>query len=331
MKERYREIDVLKGFSIFLMMFDHVGWGGGVHTYIQSFHMPLFFIVSGFLWKSGGQSTKKIAIGKARKMLVPYAFFSTLYLTIQACEACFERTNQSMIMTLKAVVFYPTDMSNMPFAPALWFLPCFWLSNSIYALLDRLFGKRKWIPIFVLTTTGMAYSSLSDVMLPWCIEPMLVALFFMYLGEQIKEYKNTLYAWLENWWVLIILLCMEAVLAFINGSCDMRSARYHNCILYLINAVTGTVCYWGISRKAIDIMPTYIINVICYLSINSMVFLCTNQVFISIFYKVMNKISVVNTDILTVFKFSCLLFTLIACSGLNSLLLKSRFRFAIGR
>ena len=264
-------------------------------------------------------------------MLVPYAFFSTLYLTIQACEACFERTNQSMIMTLKAVVFYPTDMSNMPFAPALWFLPCFWLSNSIYALLDRLFGKRKWIPIFVLTTTGMAYSSLSDVMLPWCIEPMLVALFFMYLGEQIKEYKNTLYAWLENWWVLIILLCMEAVLAFINGSCDMRSARYHNCILYLINAVTGTVCYWGISRKAIDIMPTYIINVICYLSINSMVFLCTNQVFISIFYKVMNKISVVNTDILTVFKFSCLLFTLIACSGLNSLLLKSRFRFAIGR
>ena len=177
----------------------------------------------------------------------------------------------------------------------------------------------------------MAYSSLSDAMLPWCIEPMLVALFFMYVGEQIKEHKNTLYTWVDNWWVLILLLCMEAVMAFINGSCDMRSARYHNCILYLINAVAGTLCYWGISRKAINTIPTNIINAICYLSINSMGFLCTSQVFISIFYKIMNNIPVENAIILIVSKFICLLFVLIACSELNRLLLKNRFRFVIGR
>ena len=256
--------------------------------------------------EGGGQSTKRIAISKAGKILLPYALFATLYLFIQDCEAYFGVTNRSIIMALKAVLFYPTDMNNMPFAPALWFLPCFWLSNSIYALLGRVFGKRKWIPIFILTTTGMAYSSLSDVMLPWCIEPMLVALFFMYVGEQIKERKHTLYAWLENRWILIILLCMEAVMAFINASCDMRSARYHNCILYLINAVAGTLCYWGISRKAIDIIPTNIINAICYLSINLIVFLCTNQVFINIFYKVMNKIPVTNTITLIVLKCICL-------------------------
>lgn len=52
MKTRDQSLDILRGMGIFLMVFDHVGWGTTVHTYIQSFHMTLFFIVSGYLWKN---------------------------------------------------------------------------------------------------------------------------------------------------------------------------------------------------------------------------------------------------------------------------------------
>ena len=51
-KVRNQEVDILKGIGIFLMVFDHVGWGSTIHTLIQSFHMPLFFIASGLLWHS---------------------------------------------------------------------------------------------------------------------------------------------------------------------------------------------------------------------------------------------------------------------------------------
>lgn len=47
---RNRSIDVLKGIGIILVVFNHVSWGKGVFTYIQSFHMPLFFVLSGYLW-----------------------------------------------------------------------------------------------------------------------------------------------------------------------------------------------------------------------------------------------------------------------------------------
>lgn len=50
-EKRFLELDILKGIGILLMVFDYVGWGMTIHTYIQSFHMPLFFIVSGFLYK----------------------------------------------------------------------------------------------------------------------------------------------------------------------------------------------------------------------------------------------------------------------------------------
>ena len=78
MNNRSLEIDLLKGFGIFLMVFDHVGWGMLVHTYIQSFHMPLFFIVSGFLWKEG-QTTKEVSLKKSKVALKPYVFFALSY------------------------------------------------------------------------------------------------------------------------------------------------------------------------------------------------------------------------------------------------------------
>ncbi|MEQ3237778.1 acyltransferase family protein [Bacteroides cellulosilyticus] len=71
MKERFEYIDSIKGFAIFLMVMGHViAWnytdyktvciydfkqlpniklGGVVWQIIYSFHMPLFFMVSGFL------------------------------------------------------------------------------------------------------------------------------------------------------------------------------------------------------------------------------------------------------------------------------------------
>ena len=48
--KRIDELDVLKGIAILLMILDHsFGWGPEVylHKIIQSFHMPLFFIVGG--------------------------------------------------------------------------------------------------------------------------------------------------------------------------------------------------------------------------------------------------------------------------------------------
>lgn len=54
--ERFVWIDIVKTICIICMVIGHCGSFGSnlIHDTIYSFHMPLFFIVSGFLWKPHG-------------------------------------------------------------------------------------------------------------------------------------------------------------------------------------------------------------------------------------------------------------------------------------
>ena len=46
-------IDALRGIGIFLVVLGHTFWKG--HNVIYAFHMPLFFFISGILFKTGGE------------------------------------------------------------------------------------------------------------------------------------------------------------------------------------------------------------------------------------------------------------------------------------
>lgn len=143
------------------------------------------------------------------------------------------RENSSFIYSLKAIALYPTDMSNMPIAPApaLWFLPCMFLSSIVYSLLSRLGFRVKALAIVGITALGMLYSSLSDIMLPFAIEPLTVALGFMLIGELINKKQELVMNWIDKSWLVVILFAVEVILAMVNKSVDLRSARYHNCII----------------------------------------------------------------------------------------------------
>ena len=46
---RDRSIDILKGFGIILMVIGHIEVGLPMSRYNESFYMPLFYVISGYL------------------------------------------------------------------------------------------------------------------------------------------------------------------------------------------------------------------------------------------------------------------------------------------
>lgn len=49
MKERNVTIDIMKGIGIILMVVGHSGYPSFLRNFIYTFHMPLFFMISGYL------------------------------------------------------------------------------------------------------------------------------------------------------------------------------------------------------------------------------------------------------------------------------------------
>jgi len=330
MSGRNRELDILKAFGIFLMVFDHVGWGDLVHTYIQSFHMPLFFIVSGYLWKPE-QNIKKIAIRRFKTVLVPYFSFVILYLMIMIVASIAGLSDKNIVLALRAVLLFPTDMQNMPFAPALWFLPCFFFCNLLYAFLSEKLGKNKWIAMMLLATVGFIYSTMTNYMLPFSLEPLMVTPLFMLVGEFIKENEEKIFHWLNKCWILLGLTVLDGILVYINGSCDLRSARYHNCGLYIVDAILGTLIIWGIIRKILNVSIMNRVG-LTYLSIYSITFLCVNQIAIMLCEKAFACIMSNYSFIIKIFqKFITLIVAIIICIAMNECLSQSKLKFMVGK
>ena len=79
MKERFLYIDNLKGFAILLVVLGHCiqfrmpGYDDNMaFRFIYSFHMPLFFIISGYVSYKADILIKTLVAKRARQLLFPY-------------------------------------------------------------------------------------------------------------------------------------------------------------------------------------------------------------------------------------------------------------------
>ncbi len=69
-------IDITKGIGIVLMVYGHTSIPASISDFIWSFHMPLFFIISGMLFNPDkADKYNKYVIRKIYTLVVPYFFF----------------------------------------------------------------------------------------------------------------------------------------------------------------------------------------------------------------------------------------------------------------
>lgn len=69
-KQRILWIDILRGIAMFLVVYGHTSQNAEIKKYIYAFHMPLFFIISGFVYHC--TSYPKYMKRKAQRLLLPY-------------------------------------------------------------------------------------------------------------------------------------------------------------------------------------------------------------------------------------------------------------------
>lgn len=285
-KSRIEELDILKGAAILLMILDHCfGWGQEIyiHKVIQSFHMPLFFIVGGYLWET--HDVRAYFIHKMRTILGVHFNFAVLYsLVFVGLFAIGKLSGRGIAKSVCSLFLFSTKSELTMFASPIWFLQAFFLTCVVFTFLKLSMEKYCGFVVAVIAVTGIIYSELFEFVLPFALEPFCTGLLFFFIGYRMKSMD---YFKLEKKWMIIPAILVWLVFVHLSGCIDMRSARYYNPVLYIVNGVLGTVIFWNLARWIANSKTSEILK---HFSIYSISYLCMHYFFVYYGARVLDRI-----------------------------------------
>ena len=144
--KRLDYLDYAKGFGIILVVLGHIyDISNPIKIWLYSFHMPLFFIISGLLIRYTNINERDmngIIVSKFKSLIIPYIFFELVAIFIWMCQNEF---------TLSALRWNVVDSILMYCkAGTTWFLFALFVSEIIFILLLKYIKSNKMITLITV-------------------------------------------------------------------------------------------------------------------------------------------------------------------------------------
>lgn len=261
-------VDVAKGITIILMVVGHSSLPNIIQSWIFSFHMPLFFILSGVTTKWDATDWVYFFLKKLVSLGRPFIIYST---------TC-------------VLIIYSLHLGDLSFAKgwgdfALWFVPVLLFALIIGKLVLSCNESLKiFLTILLPFISGLL--SFHHISLPWNMAAVPYASFFVIIGGLAKGSVAKL-DWI-NWWLLIVFLALTILISHF-FTLDMSRNQCLPIIPLTIGAVSGTLFICGISRY-IDRYFIRVSQILQSVGRETFIILAFSQVFIMS----MNKYFVIN-------------------------------------
>lgn len=222
--KRLQWLDVAKGITIILMVLGHTSIPWRASNFIFAFHMPLFFIASGWCTSWGKYKTGEFVLRKVKTLLVPFIVYSAAVILIAYLTDYKEITLGGGVEGWKgyALWFVPVLFFAMILAKLITIMPVVWVRCTVC------------VGLIVLGALMRYY----HVHIPWTMATVPYATFLVLFGSSMKKYSRIIEK--PKWWVFVLCLLLTVVI-----SQKWRLDLAWNSILPVsvltIGALTGTV------------------------------------------------------------------------------------------
>ncbi len=291
MKTRKRWADIAKFFAIVAVVLGHTdGVPDALMRFIFTFHMPLFFVMSGYFMKDTDdirKSVKKDAVG----LLLPYGVTCLMMMVLQIIKTLMWTGVSGVPGAIKTwvsatlygaggVSLIPDFLKGVRGVGAIWFLLALFFAKLLIYLTQNL-GKYQWIALLAIAYLG--YKTADYIWLPLSIQGGMGAVFYVYLGKVIaknnlfeKTYKSKnafLYIGAAAVWLFCIKYC---------GSLYMVSNTYKNGLLDVIGSFCAIFVVVWISMLIENYIPI-ISKPLAFMGEISLVILCAHITELNIF------------------------------------------------
>lgn len=244
--KRVEWIDVCKGLGIILVVLGHTPIPMFLGDLIFSFHMPLFFFLSGYLFQSNKyKNFFSFFKRKVHTILVPYAFFATIvYLFWVFIGRTHGDGSRIDIPVWKPLVgiFYSVGTDDwLVFNIPLWFLTCIMVVEIAFFAISKQPENKIILITIVCSIIGCFLSLFLPFRLPWSLDTAFTGLVFFSNGYLLRENIKKLLKLnkLSRFIIALLLITLNILFVHLNGRIDMNSNTYNNYFYFYIAAFTG--------------------------------------------------------------------------------------------
>lgn len=259
MEQQNNIVTLTKAMGIILMVFahamppDHILW-----MVIYTFHMPLFFIMSGYCFKEKYlDDAKQFVVRKIKGIYVPFVAFSMVFLALHNVFCKLYIYEPTWLYGWKNYLWETSRIvTRMSHAGGMlgtfWFLKELFLGNLIFygaMRLSRKFKmKGKWVTIIGLF-------ALAEIM---CIFQLRIPYFGVsYVSVRTACLIAFGYIWkqrdwhIDNWWLWLGGIAVIAIDVYLDRGGYLTTLPLR-LLIYYIPAVAGTMMTYELCRRIVN-------------------------------------------------------------------------------
>lgn len=236
---RDRSLDLGKGLAILFVYLGHsilyhpismgsVPWCKLLATFIVSFNMPMFFIISGYLFSKTRKTTAELYKGKTLRILIPYITTMVIIIAMKLVLPMELSYNQAVkggaLSMITNALLYGGDR---------WFVYTLFI---IFVLLIPLRNclKNKWVDIALITVLVVLYF-LKFLPTIFALDRVFYYMVFFIAGYMLDEKYAVIKAWSLKYWWLVYMVFVVANIVFVQTIGEVPF------VFYFILPFTGTL------------------------------------------------------------------------------------------
>jgi fucose 4-O-acetylase-like acetyltransferase len=222
-------LDIAKGIAIILMVLGHSSLPDVVERFIFAFHMPLFFIASGYTTNWNKYSLKEYFLHKCKTLMLPFAIYSAIVL---------------LLLQGIGALDWRHLLSHGWEGYALWFIPVLFIALMLRRIAEKLPPPICNVLIFIVLPIVGALLSNFHITLPWTLCAVPYATFLISIGTVMRRFDNRIAS--PNWWLLLA----SAIICFCVSSFWQLSMAWNQIMPIIpitIGAIAGTLMIFMLS------------------------------------------------------------------------------------
>lgn len=238
---RIEWVDISKGIGTIFVMYGHCYLDSRYNFWIYSFHMALFFFLSGYTFNADRTNYASFVYKKIRTILIPYVFIAAVTIIYEKSQAMLHIRDYSIT---SVIIKYLLQQRYT----VLWFLTCLYLGEQIiYVFYTHVSVYKHLIWLIISAVFCLLFFMIRrfiGINMIWNADLAVLAGSFISLGVVTRHF-GLLNSLLENKWTTLVSLLLSIICSYCNykyfAVVDWYTNSFGNIGLFVVASISGIV------------------------------------------------------------------------------------------